>query len=104
MWLGFVFCLLWSVAVRLIKRLGRRKSQEIDDLLDSSSDEAIFISKLPIGEYHERDILIFMKQTWEMIDREQKTPLRIKSVQIIYNMSEVRQKISEIKELASKML
>lgn len=92
LWLGFAFCLMWSVAVRLIKRLGRRKGQQIDNELETSSSEVIFISKLPIGEYHEGDLLAFMNQLWDLIE-EEKGRLRIKSVQIIYDMRGVRTKI-----------
>ena len=67
MWLGFVFCLVWSVGARLIRVLGRKKAQKIDDLLESSSDNNIFIEKLPVGDYHERELLEFLNELWEKI-------------------------------------
>ena len=90
--------------MRLTRNLGRRKSDDIDDALDSSSDYMLFLQKLPIGNYHERDILNYVQRLWDKIENNKDGELRIKSVQIIYNMSEVRERISELHNLAKALL
>lgn len=42
-------CFVWTIGLRLIRRLGVRKGKAIDDQLISSADYFIFIEKLPIG-------------------------------------------------------
>lgn len=52
-WLGFVFCVVWLIALRVIRSMGRVLNQKIDRFLDSSSDYVIQIDNLPIGKYTE---------------------------------------------------
>ena len=47
----------------------------------------MFIENLPHGTYSEMDIFDFLYQKWRTLGE---TPLKIKSVQVIYNVSEVR--------------
>lgn len=61
-WLGLLMCIIWSIGVRLIRKLGRKKNQQIDDELDSSSDYTVFLEKLPLGSYNERDVLEYMER------------------------------------------
>ena len=49
LWLGLAACLIWIIAVKLIRVLGRRKNREVDEFLNSSSDYSIKIDKLPFG-------------------------------------------------------
>lgn len=50
-WLGFVLCLVWIIAIRVLRSMGRILNKKIDNLLDSSSDYVIQISNLPHGNY-----------------------------------------------------
>ncbi len=50
-WLGFLLCLIWVIAIRVIRSLGRILNKKIDNLLDSSSDYVIQLSNLPCGAY-----------------------------------------------------
>ena len=52
-WLGFLLCLIWVIAIRVLRSLGRILNKKIDNLLDSSSDYVIQISNLPYGSYSE---------------------------------------------------
>lgn len=61
-------CVFWSIAVRFLRALGRRKNQEIDEKLDSSADSYIFLENLPVGNYHEEDLLEFVSELWENLD------------------------------------
>ena len=49
--LGFVACFVWSLAIRVIRAIGRRKNKQIDDYLDSSADNCVLIDNLPEGDY-----------------------------------------------------
>ena len=51
--LGFVACFIWSLAIRVIRAIGRRKNKLIDDYLDSSADNCVLIDNLPEGDYSE---------------------------------------------------
>lgn len=50
-WLGFLLCVIWIVAIRVIRSMGRILNKRIDSLLDSSSDYVIQIYNLPSGGY-----------------------------------------------------
>ncbi len=50
-WLGFVFCIIWLVFIRIIRSMARIFNRKIDASLDSSSDYVIQIYNLPFGEY-----------------------------------------------------
>jgi hypothetical protein len=50
-WLGFLLCFIWVIAIRVIRSLGRILNKKIDNLLDSSSDYVIQLSNLPCGAY-----------------------------------------------------
>jgi len=50
-WLGFLFCTIWIIALRIIRSMGRILNKKIDENLDSSSDYVIQIYNLPIGKY-----------------------------------------------------
>lgn len=41
--LGVVMCFIWSLGLRLIRRLGMMKGKLIDDMLESSSDYFLFM-------------------------------------------------------------
>ena len=101
--LGFVMCVCWSVAVHLIKALGQRKSEEIDDRLDSSADNYIFLQNLPVGAFYEEELLEFVDELWDGIGEKSSSSLKIRSVQIIYNMGRVRQTIGEVYRLAGEI-
>ena len=45
--LGLVVCIIWSISLRLIRAVGRRKMKIIDERLDSSSDYCILLENLP---------------------------------------------------------
>ena len=62
--LGLVVCIFWSIGVRLIRAVGRKKERNIDDLLDSSSDYCIFLENLPAGKYSEINILKYLNDEW----------------------------------------
>ena len=51
LWLGFVFCFIWMVCLRMMQTFGRNLNQKIDHYLDSSSDYCIQIDNLPYGNY-----------------------------------------------------
>ena len=53
LWLGFIFCMVWIVAVRLITELGIKKDTEIDESLNSASDYTLRVENLPFGKYNE---------------------------------------------------
>ena len=101
--LGLVMCIFWSISLRLIKALGRRKNQEIDDKLHSSADTHIFLENLPVGNFYEEELLDFVEELWKNVEKKRSEKLKIKSVQIIYNMDEVRQTISETYKLAKEI-
>ena len=92
--LGFLMCFIWSVAVKFIRTWGRMKNKSIDDDLDSSSDYNIFLEKLPVGEYDEEELLQYIEGLWNQLDEGKDVKLKIKNVKIIYDMGEVRSKIS----------
>ena len=96
-------CFIWSVAVRFIRTWGRIKNKRIDDDLDSSSDYNIFLEKLPVGEYHEEELLEYIEGLWNQLEESKDVKLKIKSVKIIYDMEEVRKKISKIHKLAREI-
>lgn len=51
--LGTLVTICWFIGIKLIEYLGKKKNEEIDDLLDSASDYAIRIENLPFGEVTE---------------------------------------------------
>jgi hypothetical protein len=50
-WLGVVFTVVWLIATKVIKVYGRIMDKKIDHMLNSASDQAIFIKNLPQGDY-----------------------------------------------------
>lgn len=93
-------CLFWSIGVRFIKAWGRKKNKQIDDKLDSASDHYIFMERLPRAQYNEYDILKYLEELWNQTDHAKDTELKIKGVQIIYDMSEPRKMIASILKMA----
>lgn len=79
-WLGFLFCTIWILALRIIRSMGRILNKKIDDNLDSSSDYVIQIYNLPIGKYTETEILKYLTSLWKGFKGGNVKPLSIKSV------------------------
>ena len=50
-WLGVVFTVVWLIATKVIKAHGKIMDKKIDQMLDSASDQAIFIKNLPQGDF-----------------------------------------------------
>ena len=96
MWLGFIFCLLWIIGVRLITKLGIEKDNKIDLSLNSASEYTLSIGNLPFGEFTEQDIIDFLNE----ISADENQQLQILSLQVIYNVDNCRKLIHEIQDLA----
>ena len=96
MWLGFIFCLLWIIGVRLITKLGIEKDNKIDLSLNSASEYTLSIGNLPFGEFTEQDIIDFLNE----ISADENQQLQILSLQVIYNVANCRNLIHEIHDLA----
>lgn len=58
-------CFVWSVGLRLIRRLGMIKGQKIDDTLLSASDFVLFLEKMPISSYSENEVIDYLKKLWQ---------------------------------------
>lgn len=43
LWLGAFVAICWFIGIKLIEYLGKKKNEEVDDLLDSASDYTIRI-------------------------------------------------------------
>lgn len=80
LWLGFLFCTIWILALRIIRSMGRILNKKIDDNLDSSSDYVIQIYNLPIGKYTESEIVKYISSLWKGFRGSSAKPLSIKSV------------------------
>ena len=65
-WLAIPVCFFWAVGIRLIRNMGRRLNEKIDDKLDSSSDYCIWIEDLPTGKYHEADLVSYLAKLWRI--------------------------------------
>ena len=61
------------------------------------------MERLPRGQYNENDILKYLEQLWKQTEDSKETQLKIKSVQIIYDMSEPRKIIGSILKLAEEI-
>ena len=96
MWLGFIFCLLWIIGVRLITKLGIEKDNKIDLSLNSASEYTLSIGNLPFGGFTEQDIIDFLNA----ISADENQQLQILSLQVIYNVDNCRKLIHEIHDLA----
>lgn len=92
-WLGFLLCLIWVIAIRVIRSLGRILNKKIDNLLDSSSDYVIQLSNLPCGAYTQMELLKYLCSLWKKMKGKNCKLPGIKSVQIIYQMDESRKMI-----------
>ena len=55
--LGLIFGIIWLFSIKFTSFLGERKNNEIDDMLESSSDFTIRLENLPNGNYNEEDII-----------------------------------------------
>lgn len=102
-WLGLVICIIWLMAIRIIRSMGRIFNRKIDASLDSSSDYAIQIYNLPFGEYTENQLIQYVATLWKTLKGKNAKPLAIKSVQIVYNMDEARKMIKQIIQNARKL-
>ena len=92
--------------------LGEKKNEEIDNLLDSASDYTIRIENLPFGKVNETELINFVVELWdtreevtlqnihELFDRnssdDDNQKLDLRSIQIIYDMSECRKLINKV--------
>lgn len=85
-WLGFLLCVIWIVAIRVLRSMGRILNKRIDSLLDSSSDYVIQIYNLPYGGYTETEILKYISSLWRTMKGKNSKLPAIKSVQIVYQM------------------
>ncbi len=56
-WLGLAAMIVWVIASRIVKYVGKIKDEEIDRDLTSASDYTIKIGELPYGEYNEEELL-----------------------------------------------
>lgn len=61
-------CVIWIISVKFFRAWGRIKNQEIDDKLDSASDYFIMLEKLPVGEYHEEEVVHYIQNLWNEIE------------------------------------
>ena len=61
------------------------------------------MEELPRAQYNEYDILKYLEQLWNQTEHSQETELKIKSVQIIYDMSEPRKMITNVLKLAEEI-
>ena len=82
--------LFWAVAIRFIRDIGRIKSKEINDKLDSSSDYCIWLEGLPEGQYNETDLIVFLSKLWRARKDTIHRKLVLKSVQIVYQAQQIR--------------
>ena len=64
LWLGFLFCLVWMIGLKIIQSFGRMLNEQIDLYLDSSSDYCVQIDNLPFGEYTEGELLKHLLKLW----------------------------------------
>lgn len=100
--LGMIMCVVWVITLRCVQHIGEKKEKSIDNRLDSSSDLSIFISNLPPGQYSEKDVIDYLHSKWSKL--ENRNPLKINSVQIIYRMEDVREKILKIQNTSKYII
>lgn len=65
LWLGFLFCLIWITALRIIRTQGRNLNQKINHYLESSSDYCVEVNNLPFGEFSESELLKHLLLLWK---------------------------------------
>lgn len=102
-WLGLIICIIWILGIRIVRSFGRQLNKKIDSRLDSSSDYCIQVSNLPLGDFTEPELLKYLGKLWRKY-KGKEAELRIKSVQIIYDMMEVREKIADITQSVRKIM
>ena len=116
-----LFCIMWLVAIRLIKYFGKKKNELIDQRLNSASDTAIKISNLPNDQYSEHELIDYFDRLYEKIEENptnmqssqinneednvqgnssDDNKFNMKSIQIIYNMEFCRKMVEEIFQLS----
>jgi len=59
-WMGLASMVVWILLARFLKYYCFYKDKLIDDNLKSSSDFAVKIDNLPMGEYNEEDLYEFL--------------------------------------------
>lgn len=47
LWAGFICTVFWALGFNIVEFLGYKKHEEIDDLLDSTSDYTVILENLP---------------------------------------------------------
>ena len=63
--LGMILAIVWFFSIKFTFYLGEKKNEEIDEMLESSSDYTIRIQNLPSGQYNEYDLLNFINDLWD---------------------------------------